>query len=87
MLKFKKKPSVIEAIQFIDSPERLIDIQVFMDTSLFLNYKDKASPKLIITCDEGDREVSVGDWIIKTNDGNFFPLDRDVFEKNYEPIN
>ena len=35
---------------------------------------------------EGDMRASVGDWIIKGVNGEFYPCKPDIFEKTYEAV-
>jgi hypothetical protein len=88
MAKFRKKPVVIEAIQFFDQPEELINIQDFMgNIDITVDYKNIDDPKLKIETLEGTMNASLGDWIIKGVNGEFYPCKPDIFEKTYEPVN
>ncbi len=88
MTKFRKKPVVIDAIQFFDQPEELINIQEFMDNiDIIIDYKDIDDPKLKIETLEGTMNASLGDWIIKGVNGKFYPCKPEIFEKTYEPVN
>ena len=87
MAKYRKKPVVIEAIQFIDDSEELIHISVFMnDSDLVINYSEKNNPKLKIETLEGIMNASLGDYIIKGINGEFYPCKPDIFEKTYEVV-
>ena len=88
MTKFRKKPVVIDAIQFFDQPEELINIQEFMDNiDIIIDYKDIDDPKLKIETLEGTMNASLGDWIIKGVNGEFYPCKPEIFEKTYESVN
>jgi len=88
MAKFRKKPVDIDAIQFFDQPEEIINIQEFMgNIDLTIDYKDIDDPKLKIETLEGTMNASLGDWIIKGVNGEFYPCKPDIFEKTYEQIN
>lgn len=88
MAKFRKKPVVIEAVQFFDQPEELIAIQEFMGGGdLTIDYKDIDDPKLKIKTLEGTMKASLGDYIIKGVNGEYYPCKPDIFEKTYESIN
>jgi hypothetical protein len=79
MPKFRKKPVVIEAIQFTGDNAYAI-ANVFVDMSYStLNGQFK------ITTLEGDHLASPGDWIIKGVKGEFYPCKPDIFEQTYEP--
>lgn len=85
-MKYRKLPVEIEAIQFEDESNRLIEIQEFMNSDLHLNYNDKNNAKLLIHTLEGTMEASVGDYIIKGINGEFYPCKPDIFEKTYEEV-
>jgi hypothetical protein len=86
-MKYRKKPVVIEAIQFIDDSETLLVIQEFMNNDdLIIDYKDFDDPKLKIETLEGIMNASLGDYIIKGIKGEFYPCKPDIFELTYEPI-
>jgi len=87
MTKFRKKPVVIDTIQFTDdSPEKLLEIQRFMDDEdLRVDYH-KGVPQIIIPTLEGAHVASIGDWIIKGVKGEFYPCKPDIFEQTYEKV-
>lgn len=84
-MKFRKKPVVIEAIQFLDDAQRICEIQEFADKDIRVDYADKDNPVLKVETLEGTMTASVGDWIIKGVNGEFYPCKPDIFEKTYEP--
>lgn len=87
MPKYRKKPVVIEAIQFIDTPERLEELSSFIDNQLLrVDYKNPDKPVLKLQTLEGERLASVGDYIIKGVKGEFYPCKPDIFEMTYEPV-
>lgn len=45
---------------------------------------DITGKKMIIPTLEGDMEASLGDYIIKGVNGEFYPCKPDIFEKTYE---
>lgn len=90
MKKFRKKPVVIEAVQW--------DGKNFDEVSDFtgnwhghkLAYEDAESAairtgSLHIKTLEGVMTANTGDWIIKGVNGEFYPCKPDIFEKTYEP--
>lgn len=80
MPKFRKKPVVIEAIQYTEETR-----QEVIDWS-------GASPGLIeakglrIRTLEGHMLAWPGDWIIKGVNGEFYPCKPDIFAKTYEAV-
>lgn len=86
-MKYRKKPVIIEAIQFEDNSDRIIEIHEFMGgDTIRVNYKDKDNPYLKIETLEGTMKASVGDYIIKGVNGEFYPCKPDIFEKTYEEV-
>lgn len=86
-MKYRKKPIIIEAIQFNDDAETLQNLSEFIDNQdLVVDYENKNNPKIKIKTLEGVMEASVGDYIIKGVNGEFYPCKPDIFEKTYEFI-
>lgn len=86
-MKYKKKPVVIEAIQFKDDPDTLIEIQEFMGgDDLRISYANPDNPVIKIETLEGVMEASVGDYIIRGVKGEYYPCKPDIFEQTYEPV-
>lgn len=83
--KFRKKPVVIEAVQW--NGKNINEIKEF--TKSYLRNKSKfkfLDHYLIINTLEGDMRVDVGDYIIKGVHGEFYPCKPDIFKKTYEPV-
>ncbi len=76
-----KKPVVIEAIQFVGYND-MACMRFCTDARDPIDTK----PNLIIKTLEGDHLCSVGDFIIKGIQGEFYPCKPDIFEKTYELV-
>lgn len=86
-MKYRKKPVVIEAIQFIDNADRIMEIHEFLGgDTMRISYEDKYNPYIKIETLEGTMKASVGDYIIKGVNGEFYPCKPDIFEKTYEEV-
>lgn len=84
-MRYRKKPVVIEAIQFVDTTERIGEIQEFMGgITIRVDYADKNNPIIKIETLEGVMAANVGDYIIKGVKGEFYPCKPDIFEATYE---
>jgi len=95
-MKYIKKPIVIEAMEFLN--ERSIKgILRFMGQKVELNcvradeaFSDYCSnvvkEGIIIPTLEGNMRASLGDYIIKGINSEFYPCKPDIFEKTYESI-
>lgn len=89
-MKYRKKPVVIEAIQWTGL--NLEEIKEFVGKDLEYNILDaawevgKGAPHVFMKIHtlEGDHECAKGDFIIKGVNGEFYPCKPDIFEKTYE---
>ena len=82
-LKFRKKPVVIDAIQW--TGQNLVEISRFCPTCHI--WAVESHPiVLIIPTLEGDHLASVGDWIIKGVAGEFYPCKPEIFALTYEVV-
>jgi hypothetical protein len=79
---YRKKPVVIEAVQY--TQESLMDLFDFMKEHLPLKING-VNYSITIPTLEGDMTASVNDFIIKGINGEFYPCKPDIFEKTYEP--
>ena len=79
--KYKKKPLIIEAIQYggcvLDIVEKFIDIQIHQ----------KDVDCCYITTLEGIMRCDINDYIIKGIKGEFYPIREDIFLESYEKVN
>jgi len=81
---FRKKPVVIEAVQFVGGKDSASEIQDWAKRNeIFfgwdINYDTLSIPTL-----EGDMSAKSGDWIIKGIAGEFYPCKNDIFVQTYE---
>lgn len=87
-MKFRKKPVVIEAVQYNGD-----------NWASIINWAEDGLPMLansIISRDlgrtlsirtlEGRLTAFIGDWIIKGIKGEFYPIKDDIFRATYEPV-
>ena len=80
-MKFRKKPVVIEAIQW--TGDNLQELISFGLVGAYLLATDK---QLQVTTLEGGHVASMGDWIIKGVKGEFYPCKPDIFKQTYDPV-
>lgn len=93
-MRYRKKPIVIEAIQWNEN--NLKEVMEFIgsefkydeNTSYCTNkfVYDKYTKELLIHTLEGTMKVSNGDYIIKGVKGEFYPCKPDIFEATYEKV-
>ncbi len=90
--KYRKKPVIVEAVKWTGL--NLEEIKNFVDESLLYNIYDGAwevgeAPVIVdmqIRTLEGNMSVSVGDYIIKGVQGEFYPCKPDIFKETYETV-
>lgn len=86
MAKYRKKPVVIEAIQYTgDNFDEIKELTKDSPTNREVLLRP-ASEKLVIRTLEGDMEADKGDFIIKGVQGEFYPCKLDIFEATYEKL-
>ena len=78
MSKFRKKPVVIEAVQYLGNEATYNEI-ISMGCPRVERENDWAIPTL-----EGEMTVSVGDYVIKGVKGEFYPCKPDIFAATYD---
>lgn len=78
MAKFRKKPVVIDAMQWHGPAD---------DDELcaFAGHWASIGAEVYITTREGAMRVSPGDWVIRGVAGEFYPCKPDIFAATYEP--
>lgn len=80
-MKFRKKPVVIEAMQWDGTIGGMMDVKEFTGG----NSKMSGTGELSIYTLEGPLKASPKDWIIKGIKGEFYPCKPDIFEATYDP--
>lgn len=84
MAKYRKKPVVIDAMQFTEEGKdrvfNFITCNSYPEMDQIGNYIIK------IETLEGVMTANLGDWIIKGVNGEFYPCKPDIFEKTYEEV-
>ena len=91
-MRYRKKPVIIEATQWTGS--NFEEIKQFVTKDLIYDIDDAAwkvgmgVPDITIKIKtlEGEMLASIGDFIIKGVDGEFYPCKPDIFQKTYEEV-
>lgn len=81
-MKFRKKPVVIEAVQWEATAESWDKILAMGDIKWTGGVM--GTDTFTIHTLEGDHLARKGDWIIKGVKGEFYPCKPDIFEKTYD---
>ena len=100
-MKYRKKPVVIEAMQFIIT-EKIVckygvaksinsmEICKFMGLPMMNTHTDEKGPYIVIETLEGAMRADIGDYIIKepfpTGDRDFYPCKPDIFLMTYDEL-
>jgi hypothetical protein len=93
-MKFRKKPVVIDAMQFVYTVDGIIELKKFVGLNLGTITRArcpeaKAEAQIITLEDGKDSQVAhiatEGDWIIRGVAGEFYPCKPDIFQQTYEP--
>ena len=80
-MKYRKKPVVIEAVQW--KGDNLEEMKKFITEPFSHNLYFDA---LEIPTLEGEMKAIVGDYIIKGVQGEFYPCKPNIFESTYEEV-
>jgi hypothetical protein len=95
MAKFRKKPVVIEAVQwnganlreviaFTDGPPDMRSMHSNMKWEEYCDLVNRDGLKIFTL--EGKMSANIGDWVIKGVRGEFYPCKPDIFEATYELV-
>lgn len=77
---YRKKPVVIQAVQW--KGDNQTEMLRFCERCFSKIEKDN----LVVVTLEGDMTASVGDYIIRGIQGEFYPCKPDIFELTYETV-
>lgn len=80
-MKFRKKPVIIEAVQYNGQLDGYEEVCIFMGEKNNLKVDDGV---IYISTLEGIMKAQKNDWIIRGINGEFYPCKPDIFEKTYE---
>lgn len=82
MARYRKKPVVIEAVQWTGNMTEIIGL-VGHDLP---TYGDGRNHSLRVTTLEGDMECRLGDYLIRGIQGEIYPCKADIFMATYEAV-
>lgn len=96
MAKFRKKPAVIEAVQFTADEAKRCLFETDYEKKLFCGLGVSGSYNkerdavydayVMINTLEGDMRLKVGDWLITGVAGEQYPCKPDIFAATYEAV-
>lgn len=82
-MKYRKKPVVVEAVQWDGDND--VEIHEFIGEDCF-TFHESPFPELRIHTLEGVMIASEGDYIIKGVQGEFYPCKPSIFDETYEAL-
>lgn len=94
-MRYRKKPVVIEAVQFVYTGEGIRRLTEFCGDAIGRiskeRHPDAKGEMEICTLEDGvhltvKHIATEGDWIIKGVQGEFYPCKPDIFEQTYEEV-
>ena len=85
MPKFRKKPVVIEAVQW-DGESGTANAFIGEAYGTDWQYATAANSEIFIPSPDGKGLYQIGDWIIKEGNGLFSRCLPGLFEETYEPV-
>jgi len=86
MGKYRKKPVVVEAIQFDGTIHGIEQAQAFVGPEYQTDHKAGVGYIVCFPTLEGEMQARAGDWIIKGVKGEFYPCKPDIFAATYEEV-
>lgn len=86
MGRYRKKPVIIEAVQYIEGKEGLAEVLRFAKDYTYKGGVALNGTIVLIPTLEGVMTARIGDWIIKGIQGEFYPCKPDIFEATYEKV-
>ena len=82
MAQYRKKPVVIEAVQYLNTKEGIAEVLRFVQVPSVGVFGTHITIKTL----EGTMRADPSDWIIKGVKGEYYPCKPDIFEATYEPV-
>lgn len=85
-MKYRKKPVVVEAVQWNGMGFNLSDLPEWFVKAYQVRQIDRAEDKLHIVTLEGIMTANADDYIIQGVKGEIYPCKPDIFEATYEKV-
>lgn len=87
-MKFRKKPVIIEAIQYLGNDNLDVVLNfIGRDKGTYIPSRQKNVDPVIATQTlEGCMTANKGDWIIRGVKGEYYPCKPDIFKAIYEAV-
>jgi hypothetical protein len=82
-VKFRKRPLVVEAVQWTGKPACYAEVAAFMPGDHFI---DGLCKTISILSDGDELSATPGDWIIKEVTGEYYPCNPELFAATYDVV-
>ena len=86
MAKYRKKPVVIEAVQYKSDSVQDYPVWIFEACVDGVITTDYETDEVFINTLEGKMKVNKGDYVIRGVKGELYPCREDIFEETYELV-
>lgn len=88
MPKFRKKPVVVEATQWLKAGDHpsVMSLEAYADKHGLKSPLRYSADAYVIETLEGHHDVTPGDWIITGIKGERYPCKPDIFAATYEAV-
>jgi len=84
MVKYRKKPVVIEAVQW--TGENFEELWKLLESKEGRAVYEESDMSIFLETLEGTMKAEVGDYIIKGVQGEIYPIKEEIFLKTYEQV-
>ena len=87
-MKYRKKPLVVEALQFLngDGSNNIRDCLLFLGGDLSMSFFRDEDGGITVNTPEGSMRVNNRDYIIKGVKGELYPCNPGIFKLTYEKL-
>ena len=82
MAQYRKRPIIIEAVQYLNTKEGVAAVLRFAKRPVIGVFSDH----LTIATLEGTMFAYPSDWIIRGITGEYYPIKDAIFRETYEPV-
>lgn len=84
-MKYRKKPVVVEAMQFTDESKDRVFNWLY-GVKRVASFDGEGNPVLKIQTLEDVMTASIEDYIVKEVQGEYYPVKPDIFHETYEKV-
>jgi hypothetical protein len=86
MKKYKRKPVLVEAIQFSSENQQEV-LKLLKVSGAYVDESNTTDGMLVIPTDNGRIIANYGDYLVKAENNRFYRVKADSFDKDWEETN